>query len=90
MTQTLDLIRQKLNVDLTSRHVRERAWRRIRVFREIAQSCEEEGNIAMAQTLRRIYTKATDPATEETDRLCYMAMLAGPETVEDQTITLPW
>lgn len=86
----LDLIHKKFDVDLTSLVVRQRAWRRITVFRGVAQECEDDGNIAMAETLRRICTKAIDLETEETIRLCYMAMLAGPESVADSEITLPW
>lgn len=86
----LDLIHRQLDVDLTSQKVRERAWRRINVFREIALECEQVGNIAVAETLRRICVKAIDAETDETTRLVYMAMLAGPDSVTDSDITLPW
>jgi hypothetical protein len=72
----LPLIKRTLNVDLAVQTVRERAWRRIRVFREIADDCEADGNQRMADTLRRICQKATDPSREH---LIYLAMLAGAD-----------
>lgn len=76
----IEQIQRKLCVDVSSKNVRRRAWRRIKVFREIADNCEEDGNTRMANVLRNICKKATDPLNDES--LIYLAILAGPEEPE--------
>lgn len=78
MTESdLDLIQRHLRIDLTDPTVRQRAWRRLHVFGEIAHDCDAEGNPAMAETLRRICRRAT---RSEPDVLC-LALLAGLDLI---------
>jgi hypothetical protein len=63
-----------LGVDLDNPAVRQRAWRRIRVFREIIAECEADDSMTTADWLRDICHRAVI----EQDASC-LAVLAGPE-----------
>jgi hypothetical protein len=71
----LDLIRRSLGIDLRNPAVRRRAWRRLRVFKDLIAQCEADGSHATADFLRRLCQRATraDP-----DPIA-LALLAGPE-----------
>lgn len=71
------LIRRVLGVDVTDIAVRERAWRRLHVFGDIAKECEQDGNPETAAMLRRICLSATT-AGQDAASLVNLAILAGP------------
>jgi hypothetical protein len=66
-------IQRYLGIDLGDPAIRQRAWRRLHVFREIIAECETDDNPFTADFLRRICYRAV---TEE-DAAC-LAILAGP------------
>jgi hypothetical protein len=74
----MKLIKRTLHIDLTKPEVRQRAWRRIRTFHEIASECEKDGNKVMAEMLRRMCVKAFEPGN-----LIQLAILAGQEQSEE-------
>lgn len=75
-----NLIQKTLGIDLTDPIVRQRAWQRLRVFRELAEECERDGSEEMANTLRRICQRAITAHDEEA--LLCLAILAGPPSEE--------
>lgn len=76
LTEAIATIRRLFRIDLDDPMVRERAWRRILLFRNLADQLERDGNRQMAQTLRRIYHHALSSDKDEHALLC-LAMLAG-------------
>lgn len=62
-----------LGIDLADPAIRQRAWRRIRVFREIIAECEADDSHQTADWLREICRRAVT----EQDAAC-LAILAGP------------
>jgi hypothetical protein len=73
-----DAVLRFLGIDLTNPDVRQRAWRRLRLFKEMASEFEADGNHKMAAFMRQICAGAT--GTEQ-DLIC-LAMLAGVENPE--------
>lgn len=73
------LIRRVLGIDVADPAVRERAWRRLPVFRGIAKECEQDGNRETAAMLRRVCQAATNPV-QDAASLVNLAILAGPES----------
>lgn len=66
-----------LGFDLADPAIRQRAWRRLRVFREIIAECEADDNPKTADWLREICYRAVT----EQDAVC-IAILAGPNRVD--------
>lgn len=67
-----------LGVDLDDKEIQQRAWRRIRVFNEIAAECDADRPHG-GDWIRHICHKAT---AAEPD-LVSLAILAGPSAGED-------
>ena len=72
-------IRDYLGIDLNDPAVRQRAWRRIRVFRSVINECEADGRLPTATSLRGICHRAM----VDHDAMC-LAILAGLEHSDDQ------
>jgi len=73
MKSERELIKRLLGIDIDDPAIRQRAWRRIRVFREIIAECEAEKNLHTATWLRGIVDRATGP---QPNLIC-LAILAG-------------
>jgi hypothetical protein len=73
---TCHLIERTLGIDVTDPQVRQRAWRRLQVYRRIADECEQDGNDQTAAMLRSICRRAISSARDD-DALICLAILAG-------------
>lgn len=76
--EDVEALRRFLGIDLNDPLVRQRAWQRLHVFRDVIAECEADRSMETAAWLRRICRQAIF----DQDATC-LAILAGPDATED-------